>query len=469
MRQPRRLGAFLGLLLLAGCATTAPPRLNPRAASFPPPRFEPLVPAETAISGGARVFWLEDHDVPLVRVYLAFRGGSVYDTPEKEGLAAVTAKVWRTGGAGDMTPEAFDEALESKGVELSLSMGRETGWVSLSVLPDDLDEGLRLLALLLREPSFRADRVGWAVRQVAEEIRREADDPEALAFRELRRALYSGHPRGEVPTLETVGRVKRADVVAFHQRLTWEGEWVLGVVGDFESAALRRTLEGLLGWLPSAGQGFPPVPPPPPPEPRTVVLRKELPQSTLIWARLGPGRTDRAFYPLEIADYLVGAAGLQSRLVQDIRSDRGLAYSVGSFYQALPEFGVLGARASTRTDATAEVLGLLSQVLAEAASEGFTARDVEQAKEALVNRHVFRHEDMATAVRDRMGLVLDRLPLDLPARYPAEIEAVTAEEVSEAARRHYTRGAGVTVVVGDVDTYELIRKEVDPVEVISRP
>ncbi len=451
--------------LLAACA--GPGGLDPRTARFPAPRFEPVKPAEAVLAeGGPTLLWVEDHDVPLVRLVLGFRGGELYDPDDRLGLARVAERAWRTGGAGDWSPEAFDEALESRGIELDLTLGRTQGWITLSVLPGDLEQGLDLLAALVWEPRFDPDRVAWARTQVEDAIRREADDPQGLAFRELRRALYAGHPRGRVPTLESVGRVDRSDVVELHRRVVTSSAWIVGAVGDFDPAALSRALAGRFGRLPGNGDGFQRIPPPAPAAPRTVLVPKALPQATVVWARLAPARSDPDFYPMTVLNHALGAGGFGSRLMREIRSNRGLAYSVGSYYQGLPGFGVVGAYALTKTGSVGEVMGLISGIVAETARDGLEAGELERSRQALLNRRVFRYEDPARVVRDRMGLWLDGLPPDLSARYPAGIARVGPQDVRRTAREYLTPDRGVWVVVGDLGPDDpLWQGPVDVVEV----
>lgn len=466
---PVRLVAWLCLAALSGCAA-APRTLDPRRAVFAPLAYAPPPVTEARLSGGARVFLLPERDVPLVRIFLSFRGGAVYDPPEKAGLSQVLGLAWRTGGAGDLSPEALDGELESRGMDLALGLGRDKGSVGLTVLTADLDRGLELLARLLWEPALRPERVEWALGQVKERIRREVDDPDTLAFRELRRVLYAGHPRGVVATEETVGRVGREDVVAWRRRLVEQGGWTLGAVGDFDPKALLASLERLFGRLPGDGPAFGPLPPPAEPAPRLVLVPKALPQSTIVWARFGPERLSPEYAPLDLADYLLGGAGFQSRLMREIRSDRGLAYGVGSFYDAYPGFGVLGVQTSTRTDATAEVLDLLWEVMVRAGREGFSATEVEDAKRSAENRYVFRYEDPADAVREDLGLALDGLPLDLPARYLPEMRRVTPAQAAAVGARYWQRDTGVTVIVGDVDPESPVwRKAGVPVGVVRLP
>lgn len=452
--------------LCAGCAGQ-PTQLDPRSASFPAPAFQPPVPTQARLAGGARTYLLPDHDVPLVRLFLAFRGGSLHDPPEKAGLAQVTSLAWRTGGTEGLSPEALDEALEGKGMQLSVSLGRELGWIGLSVLPGDLGEGLDLLTRIVRAPAFSENRVGWALTQVSERIQREVDDPQALAFRELKRALYRGHPRGVIPTAETVRNVQRGDIVALHRRILKESAWVLGAVGDFDAAALAQELEARFSDLPGSGPAFGALPPPQKPEARVILVRRPLPQSTIVWARLGPARTAPEFYPLEVLDYAAGSGGFQSLLVREIRSNLGLAYSVGTFYEAFPEFGVLGAHAQTKTESTGQVLGLIRSLLQGVAEKGLDALELEEAKQALVNRHIFRYQDPAATVQDQMDLLLEGLPPDLATVYPVRISGVSDREAASAAARYYAGGEGVTVVVGELTPDDPTWKSGPPVDVVE--
>ncbi len=464
----RRFPVFLAALLLSACAAGPKPlalsEFKPAPLAFTPPKVQ-----EAQLSGGAKVFLLEDHDVPLVRVYFAFRGGSVYDPPEKAGLAQATGLAWRTGGTSTLSPEAFDERLDRKGMEVSLSLGRELGWASLSALSRDLPDGLSALSELVLTPALRQERVDWAVKQVADGLRRENDDPESLAYRELRRVLYEGHPRGLVATPETVGRVTRDDVVALQRRLIEDGTWTIGVVGDFRSQEVLERLEQQFGKLRGDGKAFGLLPPPPEPKSRFVLVPKALPQSTIVWARFGPARTSPDSYALDLADHLVGSGGFQCRLSREIRSNRGLAYSVGGFYEPMRGFGVLGAYASTKKESTREVMGLLRNLIADAAQGGFCLEEVNGAKEALSNRYVFRYQDPAALVKEQMSLTLQQLPLDLPAQFLPRIQAQTPESVSQAARTYYGPGPTVVVVVGDVDPADPAWKGEDNVSVVRLP
>ena len=143
-------------------------------------------------------------EIPLVRLSLTFKGGSVHDPAELAGLAELTGEVWREGGTLSRAPEALDDLLDRNAIQLGVSPGRETGSFSLNALSGDLEQGLDLLSELLHEPGFDEERLGWARERMKDALVRERDAPGALAYRALRAALYKDHPRSIEPTPEVL-------------------------------------------------------------------------------------------------------------------------------------------------------------------------------------------------------------------------------------------------------------------------
>ena len=449
----KRLAAVLAILafILPAALSGAAEKLDPRTAVFGPPAFTPTPPIEKTLTGGAKLFLAEDHDVGLVRVYVNFLGGALSDPEGREGLADIAGQAWRAGGTADKTPEAFDEALEARGIHLGLSIGRESGGATLSALPGDLDTGLALLSDLLFSPAFDAERFTLAVKDREDELKREEDDPDTVAYRELRSALYKNHPRGRRVTAKSLAAVTRQDAMELSRALVDESAWVVGAVGDFDAAEMAKKLEARFGRLkfnraPRFARPAPPVKP----EPTLVVVKKPLAQTTLLWASFGPAIQSRKRAPMEVADFVFGGGGFQSRLSRKIRIERGLAYAVGSFYSPNEDFGVVGMQAATATTSTGEVWKLMSGELAEAGATPFTSSEVEEARRTEQNRYIFRFEDPASLVTERMSLELKGLPGDLVERYYRELSAVTPEAVLDAAATSYMRDAGVWVLVGDV-------------------
>ena len=451
MKKLKSFAVLTLLLALSVCARAAQGGLDPRTASFPMPEFTAPRPLERTLSGGAPLYLKEDHDIPLVRVYLYFAGGSVNDPEGREGLSDVTGTVWRLGGTAARGSEEFDRLLDSKGITLDLSMGREAGSVRLTALSRDLEQGLDLAAELLFSPALSADRFDWAVKEKKDDIAREEDDPDVLAFRELRKVLYAGHPRSRVATVKSVDGLKREDALELRRALVGESSWVLGAVGDFSPDELSAKLEKRFGKLPAkASARFMRPPVPRLPQPGLVVVPKKLPQTTLLWATLAPGLLSPARAPLELADFILGGGGFQSRLAKRIRIEKGLAYSVSSFYSPMEDFGVLGVQATTATKNTEEVFRLLSEEVSRAGASPFLEGELEDARRTEQNRYIFRFRDPADLVTERMSLKLRGLPPDLVERYYRELGAVGVESLGRAGADVYKPETGVWVLVGEV-------------------
>lgn len=451
----RRLSLFAAFMMLFFGCSAADRGLNPRTAHFPPPVFKAPKPIEGTLSGGARTFLLEDRTVGLVRVYLSFAGGEVNDPPGKEGLSEVAGAVWRMGGTEKRSAEGFDEALEEKGIELSLFLGREGGGASLSALPEDLDYALDLLAELVFTPAFSGERLELSKKLKLDQERREKDDPDSLAFRELRRVLYADHPRGRRPTEATITSLSREDLLDLHRDLVKESAWVAGAVGDFDPQLMAEKLEkrfGALGFTRSGRFARPPVPKEP--KPKILLVKKKLPQTTLLWASFGPPLSSADRPGMELADFVLGGGGFNSRLATKVRVEKGLAYSVGSFYSPNEDFGVVGVKTATRADKAVELYSLLSGEIARAGADPYLAEEVSEAKKTMQNRFIFRFRDPADLVRERMGLALKGLPPDLVENLYRNLAEATPETVSLAASKTYAADRGVWVLVGEVDPAE---------------
>jgi zinc protease len=328
---------------------------------------------------------------------------------------------------------------------------------------------LDLLAELLLRPAFAETRVQWAKKLAQDALRREEDDPQALAFRELRRALYRGHPRGIVATPQTLDAVTRDDLTALQARLVAESAWTVGAVGDFNREELLERLNARFGMLKGDSAIFGPIPPPSAPAPRLVIVPKALPQTTLLWAAFGPDAVSPERAAVQVADYVLGGGGFQSRLTREVRSERGLAYDVESFYNAYPGFGVLGSYASTASATAPEVWRILTDQIEKAGSASFGEGEVRWARRTIENRHIFRFRDPADLVRERMSLEIQGLPPDLTERLYKDIEGLTPEAVNHAASGYYHTVRGVWVLVGEVSPEDPAWKGVWSVETVARP
>lgn len=449
---PRRVAtaclAAAALALAAGCAG-APPAGDPRTMRFDTLPLAPPQPQRLVLENGIVVYLLRDPEVPLVTIQALVRTGGVLEPADKVDLAELTGRVMRTGGTARYTGPQLSERLESLGAVLETGIGRQSGTASLSVLSPDLAVGVELLAEVLRRPVFDEAEVERVKRRKIEEIRRSNDEPDAIAFREYRTVVYGDDPRGRQSTPEMVAALTRADLAAFHAGAFFPDRTLLGVGGDFDEAELLALLRRHFGdWAP-AGTPPPAFPVPTrPPRAGVVAAPKELPQATIIMGHLAPPKGSPGSYAFSVLEHILGGSGFGSRLTTEIRSNRGLAYSAGSFYRGDAGYGVFGAYSMTKSESALEAARLMRDITARVGREGVTAAELRSAKDAIVNNLIFSVDGTREVLAQRMSFEYDGLPADFLERYRDRVEAVTLEDVRAAARDLLHPDALSTVVVG---------------------
>ena len=317
---------------------------HPREMNFPPLSFFPPKATRTVLSNGIVLYLLEDPELPLVNISALIRTGSIYDPPDKVGLAQLTATLLRTGGTAERTAQAINEELEFMAAEIEFYMNRESGGAFLSVRKQDLPRALAILAGLLMKPAFDPAQLDLAKKKEVEAIRRSNDNPEEIAYREFRKVLYEGNPRGQVPSIESIENTRREDLIGFHKKFFQPNNMMLGVSGDFKREEMINALEeAFRDWERSLVE-LPFIPIPSPRDKKLIYhVPKNLPQSNILLGHLSLPLDHPDHIPLKVLNYILGGGGFSSRLTQEIRLNQGLAYAVGSFYQARVGYGVFGA------------------------------------------------------------------------------------------------------------------------------
>jgi zinc protease len=424
---------------------------HPDKLHFAPLSFELPKVEKFQLTNGVKVFLREDHELPLVTMSAMFDAGNINDPPDKSGLAQLHSSAVRGAGAGDRSADEVEAALERMAADLSVSSETYATVLNLSLQTADLDQGVGLLTDMMRRPLFEPQRVELARRRMLESIRREADSSAVVAQKTLVSALYQGHALGAMPTLESVEAIEREDLERFHRRFIRPDNLWLAVSGDID----RKTLESLLGRLfegwNSVSQPSPQLQPLPLEHPSSISLvRKEIPQTTVLMGQRGIEKSDPDLYALRVLDFILGGGSFNSRLMQEIRSKRGLAYSVYSYFQVgrrLP--GLFVAGAETKNATVAEVVGLMRQEMENMTREPVTEEELVLAKDSLINSFVFAFDDSHEIVSQTMRLIFYGYPDDYLVRYRDRLAAVTAEDVLAAARRHLHPKTQTVVLVGD--------------------
>jgi zinc protease len=425
---------------------------DPRTMKFSPVEFAPPEPARVVLDNGMVVYLLEDHELPLVSVAAMMRAGGWLEPADKVGVAGLTGSVMRTGGGGGMTAEQVDAELEQFAIDINMSMGRQSGSASLDVLSKDLDRGLKIFAGLLRQPGFEAPRVELAKLQTIEGIRRRQDSPGSIVGREFLKQLYGAeHPSARESTIESIRRVTRDDLVAFHRRTVHPNGIILGVTGDFKQAEMIALLRSTFGdWKEGDVPELKIADVRNPGGPSIVrFVNKETSQTHLRIGHLTIREDDPDYVPLAIANDILGGSSFRSRLFNDVRTKRGLAYSVGSRLNVgMHDQGVWLMRAETKLPSTQEVISRFVANMERMRTELVTDEELAEAKEAYVNSFVFSFSSPSAIVARFAELEYDGLPKDFLQQLRARVVALKKEDILRAAQKHFHPNRLTILAVG---------------------
>jgi zinc protease len=448
----------LAIALLPACATpqakvekAAISQLaNPRTMAFEKLKFQLPKSERVQLKNGMVVYLLPDHELPLVSLTAYVNAGGVYDPADKVGLAALTGATLREGGTVNMTPDKLDRELEFMASSIESAINADHATVSMSTLSRNLDRSLELFAEVLSKPAFDPVRFALAKNHEIEAIRRQNDDPKAIAGRELYRAVYDGHPLGWIPTLTSVRSITREDLVDFHKRYFYPADTIIAISGDFNREKLLASLERVFaGWQDHAPE-FPVVPmPKEDPRPELLHAQKDVNQSVIRMGHLGIDKDNPDLYAIKVMDYILGG-GFTSRLTQEVRSNQGLAYNVDSYFETGRRFPApFIVETETKSETTGRVLTLLHSIITGMTLSEVSDEELNLAKDHIISSFIFGFERSDAVVTQQARLEFYHYPAGYLENFRDNIARVTKADVLRVAKKYLQPDNMKTVVVGD--------------------
>jgi predicted Zn-dependent peptidase len=419
--------------------------------TFPELRFQIPRAERVVLECGMPVYLLKDTELPIINMTAMVRVGSVYVPAVKAGLASMTGSVMRSGGAAGVAPESLDDELEFMASAVESGIGNDMGTLSLTTLAKNLSRSLKIFSDVLLRPDFSDKRIDIARKQEIEGLRRRNDDPKEIAGREIGKAIYAGHPLGDEVTYASLNSISRQDMLDFHRRFYRLDNMILAVSGDFERDKLVMELNNTFG----ASTKKPPLVLPEVPQPaqlfRGEILygRKDVNQSVIRMGHLGLSKDSPDIYAVRILDYILGGS-FTSRLTMEIRTNQGLAYSVGSRFDIGRRFtGSFIAETETKAESTVRAINLMKEIIAGITKEPVSDQELNAAREYMINSFMFGFTSPASIVTQRARLEYYGYPDDYLERYRDNIAKVTKADVLNAARKYLHPEAFKLVVIGD--------------------
>jgi len=403
---------------------------------------------ERVVSPGGIEAWLvRETTVPLISMHFAFKGGADQDPSAKPGIGYMAAALL-DDGAGDLRSEAFQQRLQEDAVELRFSVSRDNLSGSIRVLKDRQQQGFELLRLALNEPRFDADAVERVRGQMLSGLRRESTNPNDIANRVWWKTAFPDHPYGQPQngTLESVPLIAAEDLKTYVRRGLARDNLKVAVVGDIDAATLAKTLDYVFGSLPAKADLTPVPPTDLAGVGRRIVVDLDVPQAVLSFGGAGIARSDPDFIPAYIVNHILGGGSFSSRLYNEVREKRGLAYGVYSYLTSYDRSALFMGGTQTRADRAGEALALIEAEITRMATEGPTEDELAKAKSYLKGSYPLSFDTSGKIASQLLRIQLDDLGIDYINKRNSLIDAVTIEDAKRVAKRLAAGGLFVTVV-----------------------
>ncbi|HSP33563.1 MAG TPA: pitrilysin family protein, partial [Thermoanaerobaculia bacterium] len=430
---------------------------SPKEIKTPPLRAINMPqPTRVQLDNGMVILMMEDHELPLIRVVANTRGGERNVPASKAGLAGILGQAWRTGGTQSKTGDELDDFLESRAAILETNGDDDSTAVILNVLKGDFDTTFPIFLDLLRNPAFRQDKIDLAKTQLNTGISRRNDEPGEILGRELTKLGYGPNsPYAMQAEYATVASITRDDLLAFHKQFVHPNNIVLAIGGDFDSATMEKKLrEAFASWA----RG-PQVPPPPmemaPAKPGVYfVAKSDVTQANIGLVEPGIQRNNPDYFAVAVMNQIL-SGGFSGRLMEHLRSQRGLTYGVGGGIGAPWDYpGLFRITMATKSGTTLESVEALRQEVKSLRSEAFTAAELRHAKESILKKFVFSMDSRQKVLSQAAILEFYGFPLDYFQKYPSNIEKVTAEDVARVANKYTNPDQLAILVVGNEKDFE---------------
>jgi zinc protease len=404
---------------------------------------------EITSPGGIKAWLVEDHSIPLISLSLAFRGGSVLDPQGKEGTASLLAGLLDEG-AGDLDSAAFQQRLNELSIDWRFSAGMDEFGGSIRTLTEYRDQAFDLLRLGLTQARFDADPVERIRGQLLSVVAGDISDPGSIANRAWWLLGYPGHPysRQTDGTEAGLKAVTADDLRAYVKRVFARENLIVGVVGDITAADLGTLLDKTFGALPEKAD-LPDVAEASPADGgTTIVVDRDIPQSVVLFGHDGVKRHDPDFFAAYVMNYILGGGGFSSRLTEEVREKRGLAYSIATDLVTLDHTGIIMGSVATKNESAGETLDILRREWSRLAVDGPTAEEIADAKSYITGSYALRFSSSQRIADILVAVQEEGFGSDYFVMRNSYVEAVTADDVKRVAKRLLDPAKLLVVVVG---------------------
>jgi zinc protease len=451
----RKTATLLATLFLS--ATALAQVRDYREIKTPPLRqFSMPQPKRIQLPNGMVIFLQEDRELPLIRGSATIRGGSRDVPAAKAGLTGIYSQAWRTGGTPTRTGDELDQFLESRAAFVETGASTDSSSVTLNVLKQDFDTVFPIWLDLLRNPAFRQDKIDLAKTQANTGISRRNDEPGGILARESTKLGYGpDSPYARQPEYATIAAITREDLIDFHKRTVHPNNIILSFIGDFDAAQLEKKLRSTFSSWPRGPQVAKPDPAVRAAKPGVYFVAKDdVTQANIAMVHAGTERNNPDYHALQVMNEIF-SGGFSGRLMQTLRSQKGLTYGVGGSVGAPWDYpGLFRMQMATKSETTLESIDALRAEVRRLVNDPVTEAELSLAKESILNAYVFTMDTREKALSQRVLLEFYGFPADYFTKYPSMIQQVTADDVQRVAKKYVHPDQLAVLVVGKESAFE---------------
>jgi len=403
------------------------------------------------LENGMILLLSEKHDIPMVTMNMAIKAGSMVEPADKPGLASIAASLL-TQGTAKRTASQISREIDFIGGSLSVSGGSDFATASLRVLTKNLRTGLDLLSDVLLNPVFDQKEIDRKVKETLAEIQRQKEEPGIIAGEAFAKMVFGDHPYGKTndEVAAYLPKLVRQDIIDFHSIRYSPNNTIIAVVGDVSEKEIRQLLnEYFKTWKqkeqPLQSHAQPLV------REKTALQKidKSITQANIEMGHIGISREDPDYYAVMVMNYVLGGGGFSSRLMDNIRDNKGLAYDVHSGFSARKEPGAFSISIQTKNESANEVIEETFKEIRRIQKELVSEKELADAKAYITGSFPLKMDTYAKLAGMLTSIEIYGLGLDYPQTYPGLINKVTRERIQEVAKKYLHPDTMAIVVVAD--------------------
>jgi zinc protease len=403
------------------------------------------------LENGLTLLVVERHNLPIVMVSIGMTAGSLVEPEEQAGLANLTAELL-TAGTENRTASQINEEIDFVGASLGASGGIDYITVSLSVLKKDIHLGFDLLSDIIMRPLFPEEELNKKRDRIKGSLKAREEDPGFVSSREFKKSVFGAHPYGRLVSgiPETLDRIARRDIVRFHSQYYVPNNAIMSVVGDITYEEVKSLLKKYFSeWrtkkfsIPSRlrfeGKK----------QRNIITIEKDITQANIILGHMGVSRDNPDYYAVSVMNYILGGGGFASRLMQNLREERGLVYDVYSFFAADKYGGSFRVGLQTKNESANTAIQEIIEEIKKIRSSPVSDTELSDAQSFLTGSFPLRIETSGRIAGFLVAVEYYGLGMDYIEKYPLYINKITKNDVLRVAQKYLDPEKVTLVVVAD--------------------